>query len=102
MPIKVPANGNTSWVTTFAKQIKLGESINYLITYYLKLILVSDFILRHHIEKIYTAIKNFVNFVVKTLKKQLKVKQILIQFLGNRKNRQDHLYKISLQTNKLL
>ena len=74
MPIKVPANGNTSWVTTFAKQIKLGESINYLITYYLKLILVSDFILRHHIEKIYTAIKNFVKFCGQNPKKTVESK----------------------------
>ena len=74
MPIKVPANGNTSWVTTFERQIKLGESINYLINYYLKLILVSDFILRYHIEKVYTAIKNFVKFCGQNPKKTVESK----------------------------
>ena len=56
MPVKSPANGIIAAVITFEPQIKITSTLlkcnNHIKTCYLKLILVSNFILRRHIGKI--------------------------------------------------
>ena len=69
----VPANGKSSWVTTFERQIQIASHLMKISTIYHNLLRETNFGVKFYFEapyskNLYSSKKSLLNFVMKTLK----------------------------------